>query len=131
MGGVRRMAVPLSIVATLAIAVMLFHLKQRVGGLEKELAQVNRTIGTHQETIQVLRSEWSFLNRPANIADLAKKLLNMQRTPPDRVIRLEDLPVRAPSNSVTQTAGASSILPKSSALTVRTGGLTRQTGSLQ
>jgi len=105
MGGMRRMTVPLSIVATLAIAMVLFNLKQRVGGLEKELAQINRDIGNHRETIQVLRNEWALLNRPARIAKQARLKLGMARIPISRLIRLEDLPVRQPSAGIVQTAG--------------------------
>jgi cell division protein FtsL len=121
MGGMRRMAVPLSIVATLAIAMMLFNLKQRVGGLEKELTQVNRDIGGHREAIQVLRTEWSFLNQPARIAEQAKNILGMGRIPPNRLIRLEDLPVRAPAIGVTQVAGTPPTVPGTKVLIVHTG----------
>ncbi len=121
MGGMRRMAVPLSIVATLAIAMMLFNLKQRVGSLEKELTQVNRDIGDHRETIHVLRSEWSFLNQPARIAEQAKNILGMERIPPKRLIRLEDLPVRVPSDGITQIAGSPQAVPGARVPTIHGG----------
>ncbi len=121
MGGMRRMAVPLSIVATLAIAVMLFNLKQRVGSLEKELTQVNRDIVSHREAIQVLRTEWSFLNQPARIAEQAKSILGMRRIPPSRLIRLEDLPVRVPSSGIAQIAGTPRAGPEARALAIHTG----------
>ena len=106
MGSMRRMTVPLCIVAALAIAMGLFTLKQRVGSLENELIQVQRDIGGHRETIQVLRNEWAFLNRPARIAEQAENMLGMGHLPPSRLIRLEDLPARLPSNSIMQIAGS-------------------------
>ncbi len=121
MGGVRRMAVPLSIAAALAIAVMLFNLKQRVGDLEKELTQVNRDIGSHREAIQVLQNEWAFLNRPARIAQQARGILGMGNIPPSRLIRLEDLPDRAPSDGITEIASVLQIVPGTKSLAVHTG----------
>ena len=90
----RRIATPLAIAATLAIAVALFHLKQRVGDIERELGQVNRSIAAHQDSIQVLRTEWSYLNQPAMIAELAQRHLGMRPNAPAQVIRLDDLPLR-------------------------------------
>jgi cell division protein FtsL len=121
MGGMRRATVPLSIVAALAIAVMLFNLKQRVGGLEKDLIQVNRDIGSHREAIQVLRNEWSYLNRPERIAQQAKSILGMANIPPNRLIRLEDLPVRVPSDGVVQVAGTPQVVRGTGPLPIHTG----------
>ena len=90
----RWIAPPLAIAATLAIAVALFHLKQRVGDFERELSQVNRKIAVHEESIQVLRTEWSYLNQPAMIAELAQRHLGMRPNAPAQVIRLDDLPLR-------------------------------------
>ncbi len=91
----RRFAIPLTVTVTLAIAVTLFHLKQQFGDMEKELAQVNRTIVTHREMIKVMRGEWTYLNRPAWIAEMATKHLGMQHSGSARLIHLNDLPPRA------------------------------------
>ena len=99
----RRFAIPLTVTVTLAIAVTLFHLKQQFGDMEKELAQVNRTIATHREMIKVMRSEWTYLNRPAWIAEMAKKHLGMEHNGPARLIHLSDLPPRALDRIPSQT----------------------------
>ena len=91
----KRFALPFTLVVTFTIVVGLFHLKQRVQGLERELSQVNRTIVAHRETIRVLHSEWSFLNQPGTVEDLAKRLLDMRPNTTAQVIRIEDLPMRA------------------------------------
>ncbi len=107
MDGMKRFALPLILTATLAIVVTLFHLKQQVGDLERELSQVNRQIVAHRETIQVLRTEWSFLNQPARIAELAERHLGMRRNQPEQLIRLDDLPLRGPlSASADLASGA-------------------------
>lgn len=108
----RQLATPLAVAATLAIVVALFHLKQRVGDLERELDQVNRRIVSHQESIQVLRTEWSYLNQPATIAELAQRHLGMRPNLPAQLVRLQDLPLRRDA-----PRGVSSM----SALAARTG----------
>ena len=120
----RHLAIPLTVTVTLAIAVTLFHFKQQVGDLEKELARVNRTIVVHRETIQVMQTEWSFLNRPERIAELAEKHLGMRRGAPDRLIRLEDLPRRGASGD-TDRAAASTVVA------ARPGAAAREKGDLQ
>ena len=107
----RRIATPLAIAATLAIAVALFHLKQRVGDFERELNQVNRQIAAHQESIQVLRTEWSYLNQPAMIAELAQRHLGMRPNVPAQLIRLDDLPVRR--DAPRGLSSASALAPRS------------------
>ncbi len=114
----KRFALPLTLTLTLAIAVTLFHLKQRVGDLEHELSQTNRQIVAHRETIQVLRTEWSFLNQPARIAELAARHLGMRRNQPSQLIRLDDLPMRGP-------------LPASTAMVSGAGDAARDEGGLQ
>ncbi len=60
-------------------ALFLFHIKQEVREMEEELGIVHSNILRHQEAIQVLRTEWSYLNRPARIAELAERYLDMQQ----------------------------------------------------
>lgn len=103
----RRLAIPVLIAATLVLATALFQFKQTVGDLERELAQVNAAIVDHQETIQILRSEWSFLNQPSTVEQLAKRHLHMQPSTAARVIRLEDLPWRdGAAQQIAATAAA-------------------------
>ena len=101
----KRLAVPVSIAAALALAAILFHVKQEVRDLERELRLVNGAILGHQETIQVLQSEWSYLNRPARIAELAERHLGMRPFAPGQVIRLEDIPFRAAPAEVVAAPG--------------------------
>ena len=102
----RQIATPLAVAATLAIVVALFHLKQRVGDLERELDQINRRTAAHQESIQVLRTEWSYLNQPAMIAELAQRHLGMRPNAPAQLIRLQDLPLRRAAPSGVSSASA-------------------------
>ncbi|MBC7134681.1 MAG: hypothetical protein H5U25_03440, partial [Oceanibaculum nanhaiense] len=57
--------------------VALFLLKYEVQAREERLARINAEIIRTQEAIQVLRAEWSYLNRPDRLADLATRHLDL------------------------------------------------------
>lgn len=70
----------------------LYHLKNQVQALEDELFRVNRTILAEQETIHVLRAEWSYLNQPARLQALATRHLDLQPTKPSQLGTIATLP---------------------------------------
>jgi len=52
-----------------------FSVKTAVAGLEEELLAVRKEIARDHEAIHVLKAEWSYLNQPTRLADLAKRHL--------------------------------------------------------
>lgn len=74
----------------------LFHVSYRVQSLEDELTQVNRDILRQQETIHVLRAEWSYLNEPQRLAELSRRHLTLAPLSATQMVRIEDLPLRLP-----------------------------------
>ncbi len=76
-------------------ALFLFHIKQQVRELEEELGIVHSDILKHQEAIQILNTEWSYLNRPARIAELAERHLDMQQLTAPQFVGFEDIPFRS------------------------------------
>ena len=77
----------------------LYHLQNQVQALEDELFRVNRTILAEQESIHVLRAEWSYLNPPARLQALASRHLDLQPTKPSQlgtIASLPPLPAQAP-----------------------------------
>ena len=84
----------------LALAIVagagLFHVSYRVQSLEEELTKVNRDILREQETIHLLRAEWSYLNEPTRLADLTRRHLALAPLSADQMVRIEDLPLRLP-----------------------------------
>ena len=72
---------------TLAIIVGfgLFHVKYQVQALEEELARLNAAILKEQQQIHVLRAEWSYLNRPDRIAELAARYLELEPMKPAQI----------------------------------------------
>lgn len=80
----------------LAIALIfgVFHLKREVHALEEELTRLSRNILAEEEAIQVLQAEWSYLNQPARLRDLAKRHLDLAPMKPAQIGRVGDLPPR-------------------------------------
>jgi len=93
----RRLTGILGLAVVAVAALFLFALKQDVRQMEDELRAAHRDILSQQEAIQVFETEWSYLNQPARIADLAKRHLGLQPISAARIVRLDDLPLRAPS----------------------------------
>jgi cell division protein FtsL len=93
----RRLTGILGLAVAAVAALFLFAVKQDVRQMEDELRVVHRGILNQQEAIQVLETEWSYLNQPARIADLAKRHLGLEPISATRIVRLSDLPRRAES----------------------------------
>lgn len=63
----------LSVVA----GVWMFVVKHQVQSLEGELRRVERAIVAEQEAIHVLAAEWSYLNQPARLDGLGRRLIGL------------------------------------------------------
>jgi len=74
----------------------LFHVSYRVQSLEEELTQVNHDILSEQETLHLLRAEWSYLNEPTRLAELTRRHLALAPLAAGQMVRIEDLPLRLP-----------------------------------
>lgn len=68
-----------------AMASGLFQLKYAVQAREDELAQLNRDLIASEQAVHVLRAEWSYLNRPARLAGLAARYLELAPLAPEQV----------------------------------------------
>ncbi|WP_439578763.1 cell division protein FtsL [Elioraea sp.] len=72
----------------------LYQVKHDVQTLEDELAGVNRRILATQDRIHVLRAEWSLLNEPERLGDLAQRHLALAPMRPDQFARPADVAER-------------------------------------
>lgn len=68
-----------------AVSVALFVVKHRVQDLEADFKDVNRQILMSQEDIHVLRAEWSHLNQPQRLRQLAGQYLEIGPLDAERV----------------------------------------------
>jgi len=84
----------------LALAIVagvgLFQVSYRVQSLEDQLTRVNRQILAERDTIHLLNAEWSYLNEPTRLAELAQRHLNLAPLGATQMVRIEDLPLRLP-----------------------------------
>ena len=80
--------------AVAVAAIGLFHVKYEVQRLESELKLEHRAILEDQEAVHVLKAEWSFLNRPGRLTDLASRHLGMAPLAPAQIVQIENLPLR-------------------------------------
>lgn len=62
---------------------------------EDRLERVNRRVVETREAIDVLRAEWSYLNRPGRLEDIARRRLALRPPGPGQVVRVSDLPFAA------------------------------------
>lgn len=77
-----------------AAGAVLFQTSYDVQDLEEKLAGLNRKIVTEQESIQVLRAEWSYLNDPTKLEELARAHLALQPTEARQFLALDAIPMR-------------------------------------
>ena len=87
-------------ILTLSLAVAagigLFYAKHRVQALEEELAGMQQRILADREAIHVLKAEWSFLNDPDRLADLARRHLEMAPVAGAQLATIDDVPEKLP-----------------------------------
>jgi cell division protein FtsL len=92
----------------LMTGIAVFSVKSAVAGLEEELLRVRKEVAHDQEAIHVLNAEWSYLNQPTRLAELAKRHLPLLQ--PIATVqyadqgRLEQLPWKPGETPAAETA---------------------------
>ncbi|MGY8990968.1 MAG: cell division protein FtsL [Rhodospirillales bacterium] len=61
-----------------ALSLVVFGVKYQVQDLEHELTTLNRDIKGNERSIHVLNAEWSHMNNPKDLKELAERHLGMQ-----------------------------------------------------
>ena len=75
-------------------AIVAFTIKYQVRELEEQLVATERAMDESREAIHVLKAEWSYLNRPERLAELAARYLDLQPMDPAQMTALADVPLR-------------------------------------
>jgi hypothetical protein len=92
------------LVWTIILAVLgigLFQVKYNVQAKERELRDVRRQIEANLTSIHVLEAEWSYLNDPLRLADLARRHTDLLPTTPNQIGDIASLPPRQPDQPLT------------------------------
>lgn len=72
----------------------LFHVKYQVMALEESLTRLNAATLREQNQIHVLEAEWSYLNRPSRLEELAERYLELKPVTPNQLATVASLPKR-------------------------------------
>jgi hypothetical protein len=75
----------------IAVVIGLFVIKHRVQDLEDRLHTLNAEIISDRDAIQVMQAEWSYLNQPARLEALGKRLLGMDVPAADQTLSMKEL----------------------------------------
>ena len=79
---------------TAAVSYGLYELKYEVQGLERRYEALSRELLNEQDTVHILKAEWSYLSRPYRVQKLADRFLSLRPTTPAQYTNLRDIPVR-------------------------------------
>ena len=94
----------------LALVLALYLIENQVQRLERELATLDGELLANRQAIQVLKAEWSYLNRPERLQALAARhveAIALAPVSPDQIVEFDDLPARpGPRAAGRQTARA-------------------------
>lgn len=85
-----RPAVLLWAALVVAAGLLLYKVKHDVRELEEELAGLNRAIQERRDRIHVLEAEWSLLNEPERLRDLATRHLALAPLRADQLARASE-----------------------------------------
>lgn len=89
----------------------LFHVKYQVAALEEELTRLNAATLREQTQIHVLEAEWSYLNRPARLEELAERHLALRPLDPAQLGTVAALPLRPADRDLEEGARIAKLAP--------------------
>lgn len=72
----------------------LYSMKYEVQRLETQLSSLHGELTAEREAIQVLRAEWSYLNGPERLEDLAARHLDLVPVSVHRMTAMSRLPLK-------------------------------------
>ena len=81
------------------IGVGLYQVELGVLAKEAELKQINRQIDANRDAIHVLDAEWSYLNDPTRLADLARRYSDLSPATPTQIASFDRLMPRPPAGA--------------------------------
>ena len=82
------------VLVTLGTASTLYNLEHTTRAQERSIAKAKAEMVDNAEAIKLLKAEWSSLNRPERIQQLAEQHLGMKRLEPDQIVTAADLRMR-------------------------------------
>lgn len=87
------------VIAVLVSASIVYGLERQSRLADGRLAKIQGQIAEEREQIRRLRAEWSHLNTPARLEQLATKHLKHEASPVSQIIKLSEVSTRVPQLS--------------------------------
>lgn len=92
MNSTKTATLSLWVTLTCLVGFGMFVMKNQVQTLESELNRINRSIQDDIKSIHVLKAEWSHLNSPSRLRQLAGKHIFLNQVRPEQIINYSALP---------------------------------------
>lgn len=84
-----------AIVVAVGCSFGLYQLKHHTAIVRGEVAQLKKSVAKEQELVHILRAEWNYINRPANIRKLViDHLPELEEVKPSQLTDVMDIPYR-------------------------------------
>jgi hypothetical protein len=88
-------------VALMAVAGgTVMHVSYQVRRVDRHLAELTVKTRQEQDAIRILSAEWDSLNDPGRIDALSRRYLSLAPTPIQRVVTLEDIPLKPSADQI-------------------------------
>jgi len=87
---------PTTFISLIVLGVLVFavfQVEHRVEMLRSELNELNRQVDDDKNVIHVLKAEWSYLNSPIRIEELADKYLELDYVDTVQISDIENIPM--------------------------------------
>ncbi len=94
------------VLLALGVGFVLFKVKYEVVEIEEKFSKTRAQIRREEDTIHILKAEWSHLNEPQRLQSLAEKYLDIGPTKTQQVLALFN-PTRSPPEETTHVQLAS------------------------
>jgi hypothetical protein len=94
----------LSVAMLALVSFELYNGVHRVKAQAQELAALDAQIAREAEAIRVLKAEWTFLNQPDRLQDLARRHLALSPTGASQIVVLTSLPIRGGASPVVEAS---------------------------
>ncbi len=81
------------VIAVIGLSAGLYDIKYRAEAAEKRADQIEHDIASEQEGIRVLRAEWSYLNQPDRLQQLAQRYTKLEALKASQIGAFGDVPM--------------------------------------
>jgi cell division protein FtsL len=81
------------VLGVIVLAIGLYDIKYKAEIADKRVQSLQHDIASEQESIRVLRAEWSYLNQPERLQELARRYTKLEPMQASQIGRFADVPL--------------------------------------